>query len=104
MTTAGVAMISGSGPPNSDWFDRIARDRRPCSVLMIDIDDFKSINDNFGHQAGDRALVELARRLDAAVRSTDMVGPQRGGFRMTHGEAEASLVGAYLNPAASRNR
>ncbi len=45
----------------------------PSSVLMIDIDDFKSINDNFGHQAGDEVLVELARRLGEAVRSSDMV-------------------------------
>jgi diguanylate cyclase (GGDEF)-like protein/PAS domain S-box-containing protein len=49
------------------------RDRRQRSVLMIDIDDFKSINDNFGHQAGDQVLVELARRLRGAVRSNDMV-------------------------------
>lgn len=47
-------------------------DRDRC-VLMIDIDDFKSINDNFGHQAGDQVLVELARRLGEAVRSNDMV-------------------------------
>ena len=49
------------------------RERRQCSVLMIDIDDFKSINDNFGHPAGDQVLVESARRLGEAVRSTDMV-------------------------------
>jgi diguanylate cyclase (GGDEF)-like protein/PAS domain S-box-containing protein len=48
-------------------------DRRQCSVLMIDIDNFKSINDNFGHQAGDQVLVELAQRLGKAVRSADPV-------------------------------
>jgi diguanylate cyclase (GGDEF)-like protein/PAS domain S-box-containing protein len=45
----------------------------PMSVLMVDIDDFKSINDRFGHQAGDEVLVEVARRLRAAVRQSDAV-------------------------------
>ena len=49
------------------------RPRQQLSVLMVDIDNFKSINDNFGHQSGDRVLTEMARRLVAAVRSTDMV-------------------------------
>lgn len=45
----------------------------PLSVLMVDIDNFKAINDTYGHEAGDTVLVELARRLAGAVRSTDMV-------------------------------
>jgi diguanylate cyclase (GGDEF)-like protein len=43
------------------------------SVLMVDIDNFKAINDTYGHEAGDTVLIELARRLSGAVRSTDMV-------------------------------
>jgi diguanylate cyclase (GGDEF)-like protein len=49
------------------------REREPLSALMVDIDNFKSINDTFGHQAGDRVLIELARRLAGAVRGADMV-------------------------------
>ena len=49
------------------------RDGRRLSVLMVDIDDFKSINDTHGHQLGDTVLVEVANRLTAAVRSTDTV-------------------------------
>ena len=45
----------------------------PLSVLMIDIDTFKAINDTYGHEAGDTVLIELARRLTGAVRGTDMV-------------------------------
>ena len=46
---------------------------RPLSVLMVDIDNFKVINDTYGHETGDTVLIELARRLAGAVRGTDMV-------------------------------
>lgn len=49
------------------------RERGPLSVLMVDIDNFKTINDGFGHQAGDLVLIEMARRLGTAVRTADMV-------------------------------
>jgi diguanylate cyclase (GGDEF)-like protein len=43
------------------------------TLLFIDVDDFKAINDNYGHDAGDAFLVEASNRLRAAVRSTDRV-------------------------------
>ncbi len=44
------------------------------SVLMVDIDDFKKINDTYGHDMGDRALMEIARILRVQVRNNDTVG------------------------------
>ena len=43
------------------------------ALLLVDIDHFKHVNDQHGHAAGDRVLVEVARRLNEAVRSDDLV-------------------------------
>jgi diguanylate cyclase (GGDEF)-like protein len=46
---------------------------RPVSLLLVDIDHFKSFNDRFGHAAGDAVLRRIAREIMATVRGTDQV-------------------------------
>ena len=43
------------------------------SVMLIDLDYFKQVNDSFGHAAGDQLLVEVARRLESTCRQSDLV-------------------------------
>jgi diguanylate cyclase (GGDEF)-like protein len=58
--------------------DRASRDGKPLAVLMIDVVDFKSINDTYGHRAGDVALREVARCLQSSVRSYDICARYAG--------------------------
>ena len=50
------------------------RENTPISLVMLDIDHFKSINDTYGHAVGDDVLKECTRRLEASIRPQDMVG------------------------------
>ncbi len=70
-----------TGLLNRREFDRIVREEhersgrfgRPVSLVLLDIDHFKQVNDTHGHPAGDAVLVEVGRRLCASVRSVDRV-------------------------------
>jgi diguanylate cyclase (GGDEF)-like protein len=58
--------------------ERGHRNQSPVAALMLDIDHFKQVNDNFGHMAGDSVLHEVARRLAAGVRVYDLIGRYGG--------------------------
>jgi len=57
---------------------RAQRFRQPIACLMIDVDHFKPMNDRYGHLAGDTVLREVARRIDAEMRVSD-IGARFGG-------------------------
>ena len=57
---------------------RVERSRDPLSLVLIDIDDFKLLNDTHGHATGDAVLREVARAMSALVRDSDMLARYGG--------------------------
>jgi len=55
----------------AEQFARFQRNHRPFAVLMLDLDYFKLINDNYGHVAGDQVLADIAAILKQSIRSID---------------------------------
>jgi diguanylate cyclase (GGDEF)-like protein len=54
------------------------RNRMPVSALMLDVDNFKALNDRFGHMGGDRVLREIASTIQSSLRGQDVAGRMGG--------------------------
>ncbi|MHB1013028.1 MAG: GGDEF domain-containing protein [Desulfobacteria bacterium] len=77
-------------------FERFCRHGRNMSLMMIDLDNFKRINDTFGHQAGDHALREVARILRANLRKTDYAFRYGGDeFVLLMAETDAEMAAVF---------
>ncbi len=92
-----------TGVANRRTFDRVCQKWLQTSgkqfvIVMVDLDDFKSINDTFGHPIGDKALIAVADALTAAVRSDDLVA------RLGGDEFVVLAAGMNLRMAESRMR
>ena len=59
-------------------FARMQRMERPFCCMMLDLDHFKQVNDQYGHLVGDQVLQEFARRCSSSVREVDLVGRYGG--------------------------
>lgn len=110
-----------TGLPNRELLeDRIAqllvrtrRDKACHVALFVDLDGFKEINDNFGHDHGDAVLCAVARRLVAAVRQTDTVSRLGGdeffvlahdvGSEVDAGHLAEKLLSAIVAPFPGLN-
>lgn len=98
-----------TGLPNRLKFNEaldeaLARRRRSgaaLALMFLDVDHFKLINDTLGHAAGDAVLIEVAKRLRASVRQTDLVARLAGDefvvlLEGLHDRAEASAIAAKI--------
>jgi diguanylate cyclase (GGDEF)-like protein len=74
---------------------RLARSKEGLSILIIDIDDFKKLNDNYGHAAGDEFLRQLAGILRESVRDTDVLA-RYGGEEFVVIATGTKLAGAQM--------
>ncbi len=104
-----------TGLPNRLFFDlridhaitRAERHGRAFALLYLDLDDFKPVNDRYGHKAGDRVLVETGRRIRKQLRRVDTVARIGGDEYMVilddmSGPAEAEVVAHKLIDVLSR--
>ncbi|HQP32393.1 MAG TPA: GGDEF domain-containing protein, partial [Deltaproteobacteria bacterium] len=83
-----------------EW-ERASRYKTAFSLMMIDLDHFKGINDRFGHQIGDMVLRTVAQRLEKCVRKSDRVfryGGEEFAVLMPHTDI------AHAEPLAQRIR
>ncbi|MBK9571453.1 MAG: GGDEF domain-containing protein [Rhodoferax sp.] len=82
------------------------RDMGRLALIFVDLDDFKSINDTYGHHAGDLLLCSAARRMEGCVRNADTVGRLGGDEFMVllatiDLEQDATLVASKIRDALS---
>jgi diguanylate cyclase (GGDEF)-like protein/PAS domain S-box-containing protein len=88
--------------------DRRARSGQPCAVMMLDIDLFKSINDEYGHEAGDAVLCAMVLTCNAGLRTVDTLarwGGEEFLILLSDTDAEAAVaVAERLRKAISATR
>jgi len=82
-------------------------DRSPLALLIVDIDDFKGINDNHGHPVGDAVLCQVAKRVQSILRSTDTLA-RIGGDEFAviapgaHGDGARAMAEAICDAVGTR--
>lgn len=87
--------------------ERVKREKASASLMFIDLDNFKDVNDSHGHAMGDRILVESARRLKKCVRNSDTVARLGGDefivlLPVTAHDIDASVVAERILEELSR--
>ena len=74
------------------------RQQKPAVVVMIDLDNFKGVNDKYGHGGGDKVLISLGQLLLQSVRDTDYVGRYGGEeFMVVFSDAEPCVIETKMN-------
>ncbi|WP_052367573.1 sensor domain-containing diguanylate cyclase [Algiphilus aromaticivorans] len=93
----GVANRGHFGEVAGKEIERALRFHEPLSMALLDIDHFKQVNDTYGHEPGDRALIAFAQETEANVRSIDLLGRIGGEeFALMLPRANASAAAEML--------
>jgi diguanylate cyclase (GGDEF)-like protein len=91
---------------DAEW-SRFQRYHRPLSMLMVDIDHFKEVNDRYGHAVGDEAIIAVAQACATGKRQSDIVGRLGGEeFAVLLPEtdlAQAAIVADRLRSSIAAN-
>lgn len=74
---------------------RVDRTGTTMALMLIDLDDFKRLNDCYGHAAGDQVLSAIARRLNSSIRETDLLA-RYGGEEFVVLSTGTNLIGAWV--------
>lgn len=74
-------------------YTKACRHKKPLSLIMLDLDHFKSVNDTYGHQCGDKVLIEVSHMIKDLLRVEDVFG-RYGGEEFVITLPETNLVGA----------
>ena len=80
---------------NFEW-KRAMRTRQPIALLLMDIDHFKLYNDNYGHDAGDQCLIEIAELLQSKVRRPTDLFARYGGEEFAYVLPDTCIPGAEI--------
>ncbi|MCV7218776.1 bifunctional diguanylate cyclase/phosphodiesterase [Mycobacterium crocinum] len=95
----GVANYTGFNDRLAEVMERRERDRAPVALMVLDLNDFKLVNDSYGHPAGDRLLMLVGDRITRAVRPDDTVarlGGDEFAVVMTGPVDDSERVGARV--------
>lgn len=79
----------------NQYFNTASRNKTPISLLMLDIDHFKKINDNYGHHIGDKMLILFAEKIEDLLRQSDIFG-RIGGEEFGIILYETDIQGAHI--------
>ena len=79
----------------SQCFNKFLRDHEDFAVMLLDIDHFKDVNDTYGHDAGDKVLIQLSKMLSEKFRSSDVFS-RYGGEEFIAVLVDTNIIGAKI--------